>query len=167
MTFEMTVATGRYSGGVAPPTRGASRAARYVAAEAEKGREHLQSAMAFGLFGQKVFEDLCLIFTECKEPGWDGYHAEPVSEAAFHSTAQFLRALPLGMPVPTIGAEADGQLTLEWYRSPRRTLSVSVSADGELHYAALIGASKAYGTEPFFGEIPEVIMNLIVRIMAA
>lgn len=68
--------------------------------------------------------------------------------------------------MPDIGAEADGQLTMEWYCSPRRTLSVSISSEGELHYAAMIGVSKAYGSEPFFGEIPEAIMNIINRIMA-
>jgi hypothetical protein len=46
-------------------------------------------------------------------------------------------------------------------------LSVSVSPDGELHYAALLGLSKAYGTEPFFGEAPRPILDLIFRVGSA
>lgn len=112
----------------------------------------------------KTFDDLILIFEECREANWDGYQAEPVSEDTYQLAAQILKALPLGTSMPAISAEADGHLTMEWYRSPRRTLSVSISPQGELHYASLIGASKAYGTEPFIGEVPETIMNLINRV---
>jgi hypothetical protein len=56
---------------------------------------------------------------------------------------------------------------MEWYRSPRRTLSVSVAPGDDLHYAALFGPSRVYGTEAFFGEIPEGILNLIRRVYGA
>jgi hypothetical protein len=115
----------------------------------------------------KVCDELNFISEKCREANWDGYQAEPVSEDTYQLAGQLLKALPLGSSMPVIGAEADGHLTMEWFRSPRRTLSVSISPAGELHYAALMGASKAYGTEPFFGEVPEAIMNLINRIMAA
>lgn len=36
-----------------------------------------------------------------------------------------------------------------------------VSPEGDLHYAALLGSSKVYGTEPFFGETPSRILELI------
>gem|GEM_PF-6609959 len=41
---------------------------------------------------------------------------------------------------------------------------VSISADGNLHFAALLGLTKAYGTEPFVGEVPKIISDLIQRI---
>jgi hypothetical protein len=56
---------------------------------------------------------------------------------------------------------------LEWYHSPRRTLSISFSKNSELHYAALLGASKTYGTEPFFGDVPKIIVDLVSRVMVA
>ncbi|MFH0937823.1 MAG: hypothetical protein V1899_00835 [Planctomycetota bacterium] len=68
------------------------------------------------------------------------------------------------VPMPSVGAEPDGHVTLEWHHSSRRTLSVSVSPDGELHYAALFGASKVYGTEPFFGNVPKSILDLISQV---
>jgi hypothetical protein len=55
----------------------------------------------------------------------------------------------------------------EWHRSRRRTLSVSVSPEGELHDAALIGPNRAFGTETFFDEVPVTIVDLIRRVCAA
>lgn len=115
--------------------------------------------------GTRVSDELNLISEECREANWDGYQAEPVSEDTYQLAAQFLKALPLGTSMPAIGAEPDGHLTVEWYRSPHRTLSVSISPEGEFHYASLLGASKAFGAEPFFGAVPEAIMNLIIRVM--
>ena len=74
-------------------------------------------------------------------PNWDAYAAAP-GEEAFFLAYRFLEPLPLGAPAPSVGAEADGHVTLEWHRSPRRTLSVSVSAQGDLHYAARLGPSR-------------------------
>jgi len=51
--------------------------------------------------------------------------------------------------------------------SRRRTLSVSVSPEGELHDAALIGPNRAFGTETFFDEVPVTIVDLIRRVCAA
>jgi hypothetical protein len=109
-------------------------------------------------------EELATIAQECSSANWDGYGAAPVSEETFDQASAFLESLPLGTPAPSVGAEPDGHLTLEWYRSPRLTLSVSASPDGDLHYAALVGPAKAYGTEPFLGEVPQVILDLIHRV---
>jgi hypothetical protein len=72
--------------------------------------------------------------------------------------------MPLGFPNPSVGAEPDGHLTFEWHRSSRRTLSISVSPEGKLHYAALLDSSKAYGTESFLGTVPKIILDLIHRV---
>ena len=111
-----------------------------------------------------MFDELLKTFEECSEKNWDGFGAQAVCEETFHLARRFLAALPFGAPAPSIGAEPDGCLTFEWYRSPLRTLSVSVSPDGDLHYAALLDSANAYGTERFFGETPEVIDTLIRRV---
>ena len=149
------------------PTYGASDTARFVASQVEGGRRQLQTSYAFGMLAKGVFGELSQTLDECRDPNWDGYGAQPVSDGTYHFAQQFLEALPLGTPAPSIGAEPDGHLTVEWYRSPRRTLSVSISPEGDLHYAALIGSAKAYGTEPFLGEAPKSIVDLIHRVMAA
>ncbi len=96
-----------------------------------------------------------------RNPNWDGYGAEPLRMETVQKARRFLDSLPLGFPAPTLGAEPDGQITLEWYQSQRRTLSISVSPEGDLHYAALLGHNKAYGTESFSGEIPKRILELV------
>lgn len=148
-------------------TRGASNEARFVAEQAEQGRQHLHDSYYLGLRAKGVFHELCEVADECRTPNWDGYGAEPVSTDTYRLAYCFLEALPLGTPAPSVGAEPDGHLTLEWYRSPYRTLSVSVSPEGDLHYSALIGPNKAYGTEAFFGDSPKTILDLIRRVYAA
>ena len=58
--------------------------------------------------GQDVFEELLKTFEECRQPNWDGYGAQSVREETYHLAHQFLTALPLSIPVPSIGAEPDG-----------------------------------------------------------
>lgn len=167
MTFAMTFPVSRYAGALAVPSRASSETSHFITQKTEEGLKLLKNSLTFGFLGKKTVDELWLRFEECREANWDGYDADPVTEETYQFAAQILRALPLATAMPDIGAEADGHLTMEWYRSPRRTLSLSISSKGELHYAALIGGSKAYGTEPFFGEIPETIMNLINRVMTA
>ncbi|MGH7846548.1 MAG: hypothetical protein ACREQW_15455 [Candidatus Binatia bacterium] len=114
-----------------------------------------------------MFEELLKTFEECREANWDGYGAQAVREETYHLAYQFLAALPLSTPLPFIGAEPDGQITVEWYRSPQRTLSVSISPEGQLHFAALLGSAKTCGTEPFTGAVPKVVADLIHRVTAA
>ena len=114
-----------------------------------------------------VFEELLKTFEECREPNWDGYGAQAVREETYHLAHQFLAALPLSMQVLSIGAAPDRHITVEWYRSLQRTLSVSISPEGNLHFAALLGSAKSYSTEPFTGAVLKVVADLIHRVTAA
>lgn len=145
-------------------TSGLSGVAKYVEQEYELGWRRLRQSTSLG--SGAADRELSVVAVECGSPNWDGYGAAPVSEDAIDEARRLLWALPLGISTPSVGAEPDGHITFEWYRSARRTLSVSVTPEGELHYAALIGSSRAYGTEPFFGEIPRTIMELIRRVTA-
>lgn len=148
-------------------TQGSSEAAQFVAAAAKWACRRLQDSYALGVGGKGVFSELDSVANSCRVENWDGYGAAPVSADVYELVCQFLQALPLGIAAPSVGAEPDGQLTLEWYRSPRRLLSVSISSEGDLHYAALLGPNRAYGTEVFFGDIPRTILDLIHRVQAA
>ena len=145
-------------------TAGASDAAYFIAEQVQKGRGHLQSSHSLGLGAKSVLEDLIKVAEECRSANWDGYGAAPITNETFWQAYHFLSALPFGFPTPSVGAEPDGHLTFEWHRSSRRTLSISISPEGELHYAALLGSSKAYGTEPFSGTVPKIILDLINRV---
>lgn len=164
MIIELTAATLLRYGALS--SRGTSDTAGFIAKQAQEGRQKWLNSYIFGQVMESVGE-LCQLFQDCRLPDWDGYGATPVSEDTFQLAYQLLKALPPGTPAPSLGAEPDGHITLEWHRSPRWTLSVSVSPMGELHYAALVGASKHYGTEPFYGEVPKAIVDLIHRVLAA
>lgn len=158
MILEMTTAAMLL---YAVPKTGNSESARFVETQSELGRERLQASYFLGMGGKGVFEELLSIAEECSKNGWAGEGAEPVTDDTYRLAYRVLEALPLGTPAPSIGAEPDGHLTLDWARSPRRTLSVSVSPEGDLHYAALLGAEKSYGTRSFSGAVPKVILDLI------
>ncbi len=109
-------------------------------------------------------EELGTVWEECRHPNWDGHGALPIVQDTLRNTNRFLESLPCGTPFPSIGAEPDGALTLEWYRSPRHLLSISVHPDGQVHYAALLGPNRAYGTEVFLDEVPERILGLVRQV---
>lgn len=148
-------------------SRAASKTAEYIASLYATDCAQLRSSVFLGLNSRDVQEELLDVAEQCREDNWDGYGAVPVKNDTYHQACRFMESLPWNVPAPTVGAEPDGHLTLEWYHSPRRTLSVSISPDGELYYAALLGLGKQCGSEPFFGEPPAAIVNLINRISVA
>ena len=145
---------------------GASDTAESINQTYQQLRGKLQGSYVLGQRAKGWINDLYRMFEECRHANWNGYEAVPVSEYTREIAHELLEAMPLGIPAPSIGAEPDGHITMEWYDSPRCTLSISIDPEYELHYAALIGASKVYGTEPFFGEVPKKIMDLIRQVIA-
>jgi hypothetical protein len=110
---------------------------------------------------------LAALAQECRLPNWDGQGATSVRPETLHHSKRFARALPAGVREPSVGVEADGHLTLEWYRDPHWLISVSVSPESELFYAALFGTSDVRGREDFANDVPEIILNLIRRVDVA
>ncbi len=148
---------------VAGMTQGYSEAAQYIDRARQSMGQHFRQSVAFSK--QTAYDELVTVWGECSVANWDGSDAFPVLSETFETAYFLIRALPLACPLPSVGAEPDGHLTLEWYRHPRWTLSVSVSSDGILYYAALFGESYAKGLEVFLSEVPTTILNLIERVM--
>lgn len=146
------------------PSQGQSGLADFLHATTKAEVRRLHDSHELGLRGKGVLTELYRVYQECQKPNWDGYGALPVSYATFRTAEAFLDSLPLGTPAPAIGAEADGQLTIEWYQSPQEQLSISISPDNNLHYAGIHGISKVYGTEAFFGDSPTSILQLIYKV---
>ena len=140
---------------------------QFISTQIRSPLAHLRQSFVLSKNAIGAENELHQVFQDCNQPNWDGYGAMPVSEDSHQLALKFLIALPLGMPIPSVGAEPDGQITLEWYRSARRTLSISISPQNELHFAALIGVSKRYGTEPFYGEISKHLLDLIRDVMVS
>ena len=162
MIFELMTATAFSVGTIAMPSRAQSATAQYLEQKTDEQYNHLRKTATFS--GGKSFDELLMVYQECQLENWDGYGALPVSNDTHTFAKNFLKVLPLGIKMPSIGAEPDGHLTLEWYQSVHQILSLSISPDGIIHYAALLGGSSEYGSEPFTGKVSGTILNLIKRI---
>lgn len=159
MIAEDTFAPGSLSLGAI--SSGESDTAVYVQEQFRSGLSILEQSRVPGIGRSGVLAELKAMGAETARANWDGHGALAVTAEAVALAEKVIRCLPLGVSGPTIGAEPDGQITLEWYFTPRHTLSVSVSPDADLHYAALLGLSRRYGTEPFLGVLPGPILQLI------
>jgi hypothetical protein len=144
-------------------SRAMSSEGHQIDCKIEEFRRHMREPYSYSCDNRAEFDELCAVADECRESNWDGQGAAPVSEEAYRLAYRFLETLPVGFAKPGISPEPDGQLAFEWHSAPRRTFSVSISPDGNLHYAALLGPRKRYGTEPFFDEVPKVILDLAVE----
>lgn len=118
-------------------------------------------------FKQAAYDELDEVYHQCQTPHWDAHGAEAVKAETLRNTRQFIDAFPPGYPLPTVGAEPDGHLTLEWYRATNLLLSVSVSPEGTLYWAALLGDEDPRGSCRFEGQIPQTILYWIRRVCEA
>lgn len=109
---------------------------------------------------QEVLEELAEVYDECRNPGWDGYGGKAVEQETLRMAYCLIESLPLGFPRPSVSAQPDGQLTFEWYRTPTRTLSISIDPDGFIHYGGLFGSEQHFGTVPFIDSLPDRILRL-------
>lgn len=145
-------------------SQGASDAARRIEQASDRASARLLSPATFTR--DAVIEEVLRVWDDCQCQNWDGYGATAVSWPAVEWTLQLIRSLPPGAPLPSAGADPDGDVTLEWHRHPRQTLSLSVSPDGVLHYAALLGSRRVRGSCPFFKRPPRDILRLIREVCA-
>lgn len=135
----------------------------FASRKLDECHRQLGKSAALGMDGV-IRGELVEAYTDSNEEDWDGFGAQPVNFETLAQTKAFLRKLPLGMERPSIGAEPDGCLTLEWHKSRRRTLSISIDAEGNLTYAALLGPESLCGSVPFVDAIPESILRLLGRV---
>lgn len=144
-------------------TTGSSEEAPYIEDEGLRISRRLQQSRALGLEGKGVFAELDAVYEECSQLNWDGYGAQRILPQTYRNAMSFLESLHLESPAPSVGAEPDGHLTLEWYSRRRKTLSVSIAPDGNLHYAAIIGLNRWFGSEPI-GDRASQIEHLVHQV---
>jgi|SRR6185436_2128651 len=111
-------------------------------------------------------KDVIDILSTTNRRGWDGYEAIPIVPATVAKTLLFIDILPLDMPTPDVTPEPDGEIALEWYKSPSWVLSISVGQHNRLAYAGLFGPSKTYGAEEWHTAVPRMVTEAMRRFMA-
>lgn len=147
-----------YASCVAPsPVR--SGEARYVDKVRHRIQASLQESRSVGM--QAVFDDLAALAHEAPIPNWNGYGAAAINARSLRQAEMFLRCFGVGASHPSLGASNEGWVTMQWGRSARWTLSLLITDDGWIHWAALFGSERRSGTVPFAGAIQSNLLALI------
>jgi len=155
------------------PLYDVARGGSAVSSEAQASRAEAARALADhersqSLFGSKAaaIAEIWTITNECAVADWDGYGALAVDRASAHRAVALVRALPLDLPVPDVGAEPDGCIAFEWWMCRGRVISLSASASGPLPYAWLDGPERGHGIAEFDeGHFPARVASEIRRMM--
>jgi len=141
-----------------------------VSVEAAQLTRQFEDATAYSLSESiarpraNAISDLLQAYAKASNPDWDGEGANAMSPVAVQYAAAFLSALPTNLPMPDISADPDGDAYLEWDRGRHEVMTVTISADGSLHYACLSGGSRFHGAEIFKDRVPRLILEGIARV---
>lgn len=149
------------------PSRGIGPDASIVAESIEKVCQHLWEALTLRYVAESASLELEEVARAAAVANWDGYGARAVDPRAVQEAERFLNALPTTTPIPEVSVDPDGEVSISWNLDSNWVFSVSIGPTGRLRYAGLFGTSKAHGTEWFFDEIPEAILDNITRLFKA
>lgn len=134
----------------------ADRLARLLTDAASHARDN---ATDWRPFTNALIEELAL---EHSQPNWDGYGALPVAPEAKTFAQAIIDLLPFTFPAPDPVADPEGELALSWDFGPGHVFTLSISRNGTLSYAGLLGEGrKKHGMEPFEGGVPEVVIESV------
>jgi hypothetical protein len=145
--------------------RGLSPAATDLATRMKGVFAQFREPLSLGGGYQSALAELEEVASEAGIRDWDGHGAIPVSAMAVEHTIRLLSALPTNIPAPEIAADPDGEISLDWYRSPDWVVSISVGARGELSFAARFGRSRVRGIEEGMNGLPAPVLGQIERFL--
>ena len=147
---------------------GVGDAARYVRVQVEKARQHGESTETHRVpVAAHLLKEISDIWVECSKPNWDGYGAFPVNPNAISEAIDFAKLVPSWLPQPEVAAEPDGAIGFEWNAGNDRVFVASVSGNGIIVYAGLLGpGNKAHGTTVFGGRTPNDIFQFVSRVFS-
>jgi len=143
---------------------GVSESANALQRESYELQTDFARSITYGEHLAKILEGLFKAKYECSVENWDGYNAKAINNNSFQNAIRFALSLPSNIPNPEIYVDPDGEVIFEWYEGRRQVFSISVGGKNELAYAGLYGASKTYGVEPFYDDIPERLLDNINRL---
>jgi len=126
--------------------------------------EHLTRNITVGADLADRQDELFSVFEECSDSDWDAYGAIALSPEAFEETQWFLRRIPLGIAMPEIVPEPDGDIGLLWTGTGGKTFVVSFDGTSMVTFAGLLGGgNKIHGTSRFISSIPKNILDILVQ----
>lgn len=149
-----------------PPTR--TRAASEASAVVDRMQDDAEKAHQVSAYlGAAILDTLSLLraaYVEAAEPNWDGYGAQPADPLAYHHARRFATLLYREQQPTDISIDPDGEISFDWDHGIDYVVSVSVSREGRLAYAARVGPNRSRGIERLSDGVPEQILALIRRV---
>lgn len=145
--------------------RSASEAGREIRQTLFGVSDHFRSSVTFGDPWRQAVSSLMDLMRECSQAGWDGYEAPAISGDSANNAIQFIRTIPLNIPLPEISATPAGDITFEWAQTAHRVVTVAVGETGEVHYACLNGSKRTFGTYPLDGSFEPELQNSIESVL--
>jgi hypothetical protein len=94
---------------------------------------------------RETVQEIERVFAECSADNWDGHRAAAIDPRAHEHTVHLVQLLPQGTARAEVTAEPDGEIALEWHRSPEKFLIVSMGKNRELTYTRRFGHERAWG----------------------
>ena len=105
------------------------------------------------------------IHNRCREIGWDGEDAQPVTTAACIDALRLMEIIPSEVPIPEIVPEPTGDITLEWYQDQWHILTLTLGGDGMVVYSGLYGLDdRSHGVKPLQRSLQPELRRLINRV---
>ena len=133
--------------------------------EGKRAISHSREPESLGGWKIGLFDEANDIAQECRQPGWDGYEAVPISMEGLTRSLILIHALPDFSTLPELVPAPEGEIGFEWNSGNDRTLSVTPKA-GRIVYAAYLGVNHSKcGKVPFDENWPwhEDILTILSR----
>ena len=84
---------------------------------------------------------------------------------ALSNVQRLLRMLPDTLPLPEVGIDPDGAISLDWMPTRFRMFSISVSDSDSLAYAWLHGTDRGHGVVRFVDGLPQWLWSQLAEIV--
>ena len=144
----------------AGPNRATSDEATRLAQSLERVLQSFRSAETLHAHAVRDLQDA---FLDSREPDWDGYGANAVSDEAFLRARMFLDHVLKRFPSPTAAATPNGSLALEWAANGRRFI-ISIGEEDLLAFAGIFGSETVHGTATFVQDLPRAVWENLRRV---
>lgn len=168
MTAATLTSTGIGSMAFRPGSTGLSGAAVDLAHRLGGHLSNLREPLSLGGQYAEALNSLADLAREAAQPDWDGHGAAAIQMGSVQHARKLVRALPTNFPAPEVAADPDGEVSVEWYRSPNWVFSISVGQEGTLTYAGRFGrVNRVRGIEEgMTDELPSKIMVYLDHLLS-
>ena len=142
------------------PSPGYSKEAEYIL----RGLQVVHGLARHTARDVQLSSALRLLERAAAAPGWDGHGALPVQLLAVRKADLLVASLPWNVPCPSVTADPDGEVSLDWDAGRDALFGVSVRADGRLAWAGRLGDERVTGIGFLKTGVPAVVIEWAGRV---